>query len=111
MDVTTEYAQIGDHTVVILSGKVDIFSVSPLRKELTDHINDGSHSVAFDLRGLSYMDSSGIGLLAAMQRKCKAIGADFSLVTVPPDILNVLRVCDLDKFFHIVNKLEDLDAQ
>lgn len=108
MAVTTAYEQKGNHHVVSLSGKVDLYSVTSLRKELTDYIDKGVKSLAIDMNGLSYMDSSGIALLAAIQKKVKAMGAAFALVSVPEDILNVLKVAALDKFFRIVKKIEDL---
>ncbi len=108
MSVTTTYQQIGTHNVVVLAGKVDLYSVTSLRKELTDYIDKGLNSLALDLNGLSYMDSSGIALLAAMQKKVKAMGALFTLVTVPQDILNVLEVSSLDKFFTIAKTMDDV---
>jgi anti-sigma B factor antagonist len=55
------YRDIGEHKVIQVSGEVDLYNVSELKRALFG-ITDGKHSsVVVDMRNVNYMDSSGIG--------------------------------------------------
>lgn len=98
------------HLVVSISGTVDMFASPNLKKQLFADVENGVPSLALDLHGVEYMDSSGIGLMAALQKKVNSSGGSFHLLDIPKNMLNVLRISDLDKYFHIVSSLQELDG-
>lgn len=68
-----KYRKTRDSFTVYVDGELDEFSASKakdiLDKLLLDNIN--SNKVIFDLSGLSFMDSTGIGLLIGRYKKLK----------------------------------------
>jgi anti-sigma B factor antagonist len=50
-------------TVIRLSGELDLSSVGPLQKTVDEVVAAETDSVVFDLSDLSFLDSTGIGLL------------------------------------------------
>lgn len=106
MDI--EFRDLGEHKIIEVSGEVDLYNVSELKKALFG-LTDGNHSsIVVDMKNVNYMDSSGIGALVAGQKKMKAHGGKFSLMNVHDDVLNILKLATLDKFFKIFDTEEDL---
>jgi anti-sigma B factor antagonist len=106
MDI--EFRDHGEHKIVEVSGEVDLYNVSELKKALFS-VTDGSNSsVIVDMRNVNYMDSSGIGALVAGQKKMKAHSGKFALINIHEDVLNILKLATLDKFFTIYEDDEDL---
>ncbi|OHD65393.1 MAG: hypothetical protein A2176_15680 [Spirochaetes bacterium RBG_13_51_14] len=99
MDI--QFRNIGDHRVIRVSGEVDLYNVGKLKKALFN-ITDGTHrSVIVDMRDVNYMDSSGIGTLVAGHKKMRAHNGKLALLNPHEDVLNILRLATLDKFFKI----------
>ncbi|MGQ9844472.1 MAG: STAS domain-containing protein [Spirochaetota bacterium] len=103
-----EFKEIGEHKVISIRGEVDLYNVSELKKALFS-VTDGSiSSVVVDLKDVNYMDSSGIGALVAGQKKMRAHNGKFALINIHDDVLNILKLATLDKFFTIYGSEEDL---
>jgi anti-anti-sigma factor len=103
-----EVKDLGEHKVIAVSGEIDLYNVSDLKKVLFS-VTDGSYpSVVVDMKNVNYMDSSGIGALVAGQKKMKAHNGKFSLLNIHEDVLNILKLATLDKFFTIVENENDL---
>ena len=71
MDV--KYKKLGDYLTIYVCGELDEYSASNakniLDKLLYDNLN--TKEVVFNLSGLSFMDSTGIGLLIGRYKKLK----------------------------------------
>ena len=92
----------GSHRIIELSGSLDIYSASKMKKEINKMIDDeGLESLILDMGKVSHMDSSGIAMLANLQKKMKGEGFKFALLNVTADIIAVLRLSSLDNFFTI----------
>ncbi|MBP8179342.1 MAG: STAS domain-containing protein [Spirochaetes bacterium] len=103
-----ELKDIGEHKVISVSGEVDLYNVSELKKALFS-VTDGSYSsVVVDLKDVNYMDSSGIGALVAGQKKMRAHNGKFALINIHDDVLNILKLATLDRFFTIYEDENDL---
>lgn len=62
---TSELASADGTLVVTLRGEVDLLVVSDLRPRFEAALADGARTVVFDLGEVSFIDSSGLGLIAA----------------------------------------------
>jgi anti-sigma B factor antagonist len=103
-----EFNEIGEHKIIAVSGEVDLYNVSELKKALFS-ITDGSHrSVVVDMKNVNYMDSSGIGALVAGQKKMNAHNGKFALLNIHDDVLNILKLATLDRFFKIYEDESEL---
>ena len=69
--------------------------------------SDGSY---IDMENISYMDSSGIGALVASKKKMKANNSHFALLKVTEDVLNILKLATLDRFFTIYESEDELSS-
>ncbi len=103
-----DFRDVGEHKIIEVSGEVDLYNVSELKKALFS-ITDGKHgSVIVDMKDVNYMDSSGIGALVAGQKKMRAHNGKFALMNIHDDVLNILKLATLDKFFTIYESDEEI---
>jgi anti-sigma B factor antagonist len=84
-------------TVLSLIGDVDVYSVTVLREQLLALAAAGHHRIALDLAGLTFMDSSGLGVLVGAVKRAEAGGGGLGLIAVPEHTLRVLRITGLAK--------------
>jgi anti-anti-sigma factor len=58
-------------------------------------------AVVLDLCSIDFVDSTGIGTIVGLARTCEEKGLDFRIEVSSPDILRVLRTCNLQNMFEI----------
>ena len=81
----------GRKAVVVLAGELDLAGAATLERELSEL--DAS-AVVVDLRGLGFMDSSGLRTLAVAALRAQAAGRRFAMV---PGAAQVMRVFDVTR--------------
>ncbi|NCN09835.1 MAG: STAS domain-containing protein [Leptospira sp.] len=106
--MSTQITKLRNHTVVQLDGALDIYTAPALKKELHSLLDEGIDSLVIDMIHIKLLDSSGIALLANVQKRMKTESGNFYLLNVNQDVLIILKLSSLDKFFTIVNSQEEL---
>ncbi|AJF63924.1 STAS domain-containing protein [Streptomyces vietnamensis] len=84
----------GGHTVVALRGELDLVLVRHLRPELDALVRE-SDALTVDIRGLTFCDATGLGLLAHCAGRMRRRGARWRLVCDQPRILRLIRLAAL----------------
>ena len=98
------------YAVVELHGELDLSSASDLRERLLDIVSQQTASLILDLSGLRFMDSTGISVLMATERRANLLGGSLSLVNPQKVVARVLQVTSLDKHFAIFPTVADATA-
>lgn len=89
-----------------LSGQLDMYSVKNLREELLDFLQSNQpalKSVQVDMAGVSELDSSGIALLAHIQKKTNEMGAKMTVHKPGPKIRRLFDLGFIDAMFEVVD--------
>ena len=96
------YRDLGKHKIIAVDGDVDLYNVAELKQSIFKLLDSEQiESLIIDMKGINYMDSSGVGALVAGQKKVKTQGGKFSLVNINEDVMNILKLATLDQFFTI----------
>jgi anti-sigma B factor antagonist len=66
-----------------------------------DLIQNGSHQVVVDLRGVEFMDSTGLGVLVGALKRLREQEGDLALVCTEGPVLKILTLTGLDRVFPI----------
>ena len=99
--------QEADRTVVACSGEIDLMSTAELRTLIGEQIVEGHVHLVVDLAEVTFVDSSGLGVLVAARRKTRAFRGSLCLVVDHPAVLRVLHVTALDRVFPVHRTLAE----
>lgn len=101
LTITTDKTQ--DLARVSVEGEVDVSCANDLRTELDDALAGGVSRVEVALSRLSYIDSTGIGVLVGFAKRAKDAGVGFSLVAPQPNVARVLGLLGVDADLNVVS--------
>lgn len=104
-DVQTESE--GTSALVTLRGDFDLQVAARVADELTRVEAGGPELLVIDLSGLSFMDSSGMGVIAAAQARATEAGRRLVVVKPPP---TVKRALDLSRFGEMIEIVDEVAA-
>ena len=93
------------HTVVRLSGEVDLSWSAQVRQAVLAALAEGG-PVAVHLGAVRYIDSSGIAALVEGFQNARGRGQRFVLVAPSGPVHSVLKLARLDRVFELVESLE-----
>ena len=101
---------LGKHKILEVVGDVDLYNVGELKEAVFGLLDsEDVPSLILDMKGISYMDSSGIGALVASQKKIKSKGGKFAMMNLKEDVLNILKLATLDQFFKIYDSEKNIE--
>lgn len=92
----------GDITVAYIKGEIDHHNAKTARDAL-DGIIDSHQPIRFalDLSGVSFCDSSGLGLVMGRMRKCQSVGSTLSIQNPSKAAYRILEIAGMDKILKI----------
>ena len=102
MDLGLSISSSGEVPVLAIAGEVDLATVPRLRDQLVRLA--GEHPgvpVVADLDAVTFIDSTGLGVLVGAQRRIRGRGGELHLVVSSPHLLDVLSMTRLDAVFPI----------
>ena len=91
----------GGDVVLRLQGELDMATAAELRQALTTIQASESSAVTVDLAGLSFIDSTGIGVLLGGFRRAQDQGCGFSLRLPSRPVMKALRLTGVDRMLDI----------
>src|SRR5664279_2736328 len=101
MDFTTSTSVVGDWVVVHVSGEIDVYSAPVLRERLDSNIRDGHHQLVVDLSDVTFMDSTGLGVLVGRLKLVRMRQGTIVLAGLRDRVRKVFSLTGLDKVFAI----------
>ena len=93
--------------VVAVDGEIDLGTAGQLRDHLTDCIRDETRDVVLDLSAVTFMDSTGLQVLIATQRRLEPLGGKLRLVGLRSGVAKVLKVTGLDQSFPTYESVDE----
>lgn len=94
------YIDSPEHGVLMcrLTGEIDHHSARWLRMDIDTAISDHKPKILrLDFSGVTFMDSSGIGLVMARYKNMKLTGGSVELTNMPEYIEKVMLMAGMDK--------------
>ena len=86
---------------VVLKGEIDVHTAPNLRAELLRAIESGCTNIVVDLEAVSFIDSSGLGVLVGALRRVREHDGAVRIVCTRENILKIFRITGLDKVFPV----------
>ena len=91
-------------TILELDGELDFTHIDTARKALLGLVLARHASFALDLRGLRFMDTTGVRLVLQAMHRAEERDADFALIRGPYEVQHVLELVGLTDQLRIVDE-------
>jgi anti-anti-sigma factor len=103
--ITTE--QVPQAAVVSISGELDMSAAADLERQIRP-IEGRVPVLVVDLRAVSFLDSSALRLVVALDARARAHGRRLVLVRGPEEVQRVFRITRLEHQLEFVDRPTDL---
>jgi anti-sigma B factor antagonist len=94
-----------DHAVVTATGEIDVETAGSLSDSVTEALAQAPR-VLLDLSAVTFIDSTGLGVLVRAHRAAEARGGFFAVVHPTPQNRKLVRVLGLDQLLHVYDTHE-----
>lgn len=96
-----------DVTVAVLTGMINMGNrVAEFEQAIKQHVWDGSRKMLFDLTGLTYIDSAGLGMVATCAGLLSKAGGKLVVVSPGGKISQMFEITRLNR---LINVFTDFD--
>ena len=106
MDISTREIE-NKISILDIVGEIDLYNAPDIKETIKKSIDKGNIYIVINLDKVSYIDSSGIGVLISSLTNLKKIGGELKIINVYAPILKVFKMTKLDKFFDICETEEE----
>jgi anti-sigma B factor antagonist len=91
----------GARAVISLTGEVDIYTAPRFKESMLELLDAGVVSLVIDLSGVTFIDSTALGVLIGGLRRVHDAGGSMALVVATPAVERILTITGLDRVFTI----------
>jgi anti-sigma B factor antagonist len=98
--IETSIRDEGDARILVITGEVDMDSSPRVRDEMHRALK-GTKMLKVHLRGVNYIDSSGIAVLIQGMKDAKKSGVAFALLNPSENVRSVIELALLQQVFVI----------
>jgi anti-sigma B factor antagonist len=98
----------GDWDLVELFGSLDMAAAPRVRLEVHALLHAGHRRLVLDLRGVDFLDSTGLGLIVALRKRARTLDGELEIVVDSPRVRRVFEITDLHKAFTLHSTPEAL---
>jgi anti-sigma B factor antagonist len=92
---------VGDVTILELCGQLKDEGDIPLVEHVADLVQRGRRKLVLDLKNVTRIDSTGLGMVAAKFLTLRRLGGDLKLLHLPPRAYQLLAITKLAHVFEI----------
>jgi anti-anti-sigma factor len=96
-----------DVTILSFVGEFDAFNLPTFSQKIDSLVEQGECKMVFNLRLLTFINSSALGYLLKVKKRCQELGGDLTLVSPSKFIKKTLLTLGLQEVFGIYETDED----
>ena len=89
-----------------IEGEIDVYTSPKVKEALNDLIQKGNNNIIVNLEGVSYIDSTGLGVLIGALKRVKENNGDIKLVCTNLQIKKIFDITGLVKIFELYDSEE-----
>ncbi|MQY04894.1 STAS domain-containing protein [Actinomadura macrotermitis] len=107
MEFSAGHRRYGEHTIVALTGDIDVHSSQRLRELLIELVGAGSRRLVVDLDQVTFLDSTGLGVFVGIFHRLRAGNGTLAIAGGAPRVREVFHVTQLTRIFPLHETVED----
>jgi len=81
------------------NGEIEINNTGELRKTLNKLIDEGESKILVDFKNISYIDSSGLGVLIDAVKRLNEVNGELGILSISKDVLEVFTSTKIAQYF------------
>ena len=103
-----ETRNINDVFVVKLkdTNRLNALITEPVKENLLEFFNKPNVNLIFDLKGITFIDSSGFGVFLSAMKAANNNYGQFKICNVDEDVMELFKLLQLHHVFEIYDKLD-----
>jgi anti-sigma B factor antagonist len=98
-------------SVLVVVGELDVATAPELRGRLEETIDRGTPLVVADLLGVTFIDSTALGVLIGALKRSQSAGGQLRIVVAEARILKIFEITGLTELFSIFPTLGEALAE
>jgi len=102
LEITTKIED--EYILFTVKNILSIESITPLKTLLNKHVDENKH-IIIDLSGITFIDSSSLGILVISNAKLEKHNKSLSLINLGSDLMRMFTSAKLDKHIHIFDDI------
>ncbi|MBC1458103.1 STAS domain-containing protein [Listeria newyorkensis] len=92
-----------NHAKVVVGGEIDAYTAPKLKEALSEFVDQENFKLQIDLAGVSYMDSTGLGVFVGLFKNLRAKKSELELVGLSDRIYRLFEITGLTDIIEIKN--------
>lgn len=116
--VRIQTEEVGDcRAICRVSGELDAYTAPDLRDALDELVAGHRSWIIADLTELTYLDSTGLGILVGTAKRCRQAGGDLAVACARRNLLKIFQISGTQEILNVVPdveaaelRLDELDA-
>ena len=89
-----------EYKVVLISDNdLGLSNIGEMKKKIEDELEKGNTNIALDLKEISSINSSGLGVLIGILNRVKAKDGSLKMLNADERIMNIFKITKLDLIF------------
>ena len=89
--------------LVVLRGEIGTDTVNKLKEQLDGLVDAGNNKLIVNFQDVNYLNSMGLGVIAATLKKVRKEKGDLKLIKLSPAVQELFELTRLTKIFKIFN--------
>ena len=100
--MNTEFSELDKMLYVQITEEIDHHTAEKIRRRVDYEIQRYlPKRVVFDFDNVSFMDSSGIGMVVGRYKLVSMLGGELSMINVKENLYKILKMSGISKIVHI----------
>jgi len=97
-----------DRATLTLRGEIDLATQGELRQRINDLLVEGRIHLVVDLADVTFIDSTGLGVLIGARRRVHGLHGSLSIVGARDEVMRVFEITGLHRVFDISRAAENV---
>ena len=98
----------GERVVLRVDGELDLAGVPLLENEAENASQDDPAEIVLDLRGLEFIDSTGLRMILSLDKRAAERGQTFALVRGSEQVQRLMNMTRVDEHLKIISSPEEI---
>ncbi|HPF16566.1 MAG TPA: STAS domain-containing protein [Thermotogota bacterium] len=99
----------GDWVVVNLVGELDMSNAIDFKNQIiNEFVSKGELNIALDFENMEYIDSSGLGVIVSLHKRCKLNGGRLAIFSLNDTLTRLFKLTSLDKALNLYPDIDSL---